>query len=62
MMQHLAALTEHDMYNTFNMGIGMIAAVDREKADEAVRCLAASGQKAYIIGELAEGENGVDIL
>lgn len=62
MMQNLASLSEHDMYNTFNMGIGMIAAVPADKADEAVRCLAQSGEKAYIIGELAEGENGVDIL
>ena len=62
MMQKKAELTERDMYNTFNMGIGMIVAVSPEKADEAVRCLQASGEKAYIIGELTDGENGVDIL
>lgn len=62
MMQNLAQLTEHDMYNTFNMGIGMVVAVDAEKADEALRCLKASGEKAYIIGNLAEGEKGVKIL
>lgn len=62
MMQKRAALTEHDMYNTFNMGIGMVAAVDAEKADEAVRCLEAAGERAYIIGELAEGEKGIEIL
>ena len=62
MMQSLAQLSEHDMYNTFNMGIGMIAAVDAEKADAALKCLAESGEKAYIIGELTDGENGVDII
>lgn len=62
MMQKSAKLSERDMYNTFNMGIGMIAAVDKAKADEAVRCLNACGEKAYIIGELTDGENGVDII
>lgn len=62
MMQKKADLSEHDMYNTFNMGIGMIAAVDAGKADEAVKCLAACGEKAYIIGELADGECGIDII
>ena len=62
MMQKKADLSEHDMYNTFNMGIGMIVAVDAGKADEAVKCLEACGEKAYIIGELADGECGIDII
>ncbi len=62
MMQKLANLSERDMYNTFNMGIGMIVAVAPENADKAVKCLQASGEKAFIIGELIDGENGVDIL
>lgn len=61
MMQKLGSLTENDMYNTFNMGIGMICAVDSDKADEAVRVLKAAGEKAYIIGELKEGNQGVEI-
>ena len=39
----------------------MIAAVDRYKADAAVKCLEAAGEKAYIIGELTAGEKGVEI-
>lgn len=62
MMQKKADLSEHDMYNTFNMGIGIIVAVDAGKADEAVKCLEACGEKAYIIGELADGECGIDII
>ena len=50
------------MYNTFNMGIGMIVAVDADKADAAVKCLEAAGERAYIIGELTNGEKGVDII
>ena len=61
MMQKMGDIPERDMYNTFNMGIGMIAAVDREKADAAVKCLESAGEKAYIIGELAEGEKCVEI-
>ena len=49
------------MYNTFNMGIGMIVAVDADKADAAVKCLTEAGEKASIIGELVEGEKGVSV-
>ena len=55
-------IPEADMYNTFNMGIGMIIAVDADKADDAVKCLEAAGEKAYIIGELAKGSKDVEIV
>ena len=55
-------IPEADMYNTFNMGIGMIVAVDADKAEAAVKCLTEAGEKASIIGELAEGEKGVEII
>ena len=62
MMQKMGGLSELDMYNTFNMGIGMICAVNADKADEAVRVLKDLGEKAYIIGELTEGDGGVKII
>lgn len=61
-LQERGNIPEMDMYNTFNMGIGMIVAVDADKADAAVKCLEEAGEKAYIIGELAEGEKGVEIV
>lgn len=61
-LQKKGNIPEMDMYNTFNMGIGMIVAVDADKADAAVKCLEEAGEKAYIIGELAEGEKGVEIV
>ena len=61
-MQKMANVPERDMYNTFNMGIGMIVAVDADKADAAVKCLEEAGEKVYVIGELVEGEKGVDIV
>lgn len=61
-MQNKGNIPEADMYNTFNMGIGMIVAVDADKADKAVKCLTEAGEKASIIGELANGEKGVEII
>ncbi|MBR1736038.1 MAG: phosphoribosylformylglycinamidine cyclo-ligase, partial [Firmicutes bacterium] len=48
------------MYNTFNMGIGMVIAVDKNDADKAVKSLEESGEKAYVIGNVTEGE-GIEI-
>ncbi|MDR0838189.1 MAG: phosphoribosylformylglycinamidine cyclo-ligase [Oscillospiraceae bacterium] len=50
-----------DMYNTFNMGVGMILAVDGAKADEILRDLASAGEAAAIVGECVAGETGVTI-
>ncbi len=61
-MQEKGNIPEMDMYNTFNMGIGMIVAVDAAKADAAIKCLEEAGEKAYIIGELVAGEKDVEIL
>jgi len=50
---------ERDMFNTFNMGVGMMAVVAKEDADRAVEILKANGEDAYILGELIEGDEGV---
>ena len=52
-------IPERDMFNTFNMGVGMIVSVDKNDADKAVEILRASGEDAYILGELVESEDGV---
>ncbi len=62
LMRKKANISERDMYNTFNMGIGMIIAVDANKADEAVKRLEETGEKAYIIGTLKAGEKSVEIV
>lgn len=54
-------IPERDMFNTFNMGVGMIVSVAPEYADCAVAALKAAGENAYILGELAEGDEGVII-
>ncbi len=50
---------EHVMYNTYNMGIGMVLAVDSADADKTVAALKAAGENAYILGEAVTGEKGV---
>ena len=52
-------IPEHDMFNTFNMGVGMMITVAQEEADLAVNTLKALGEDAYILGELVESDEGV---
>ncbi len=61
MLVEKAQLSQQDAYNTFNMGIGMIAAVPKEQAQAAVDSLVQSGEKAYIIGQVTNGETGVTL-
>lgn len=62
MLQSDGNIEEQMMYNTYNMGIGMMVAVDSDKADEAVKLINQTGEKAYIVGEIVKGEKGVDIV
>jgi phosphoribosylformylglycinamidine cyclo-ligase len=52
-------IPEHDMFNTFNMGVGMIVTVAQEEADAAIAQLKSVGEDAYILGELVESDEGV---
>ena len=61
LMREKAGLDIDMMYNTFNMGIGMVIAVAKEDVKKAVGCFEAAGDKAYIIGEITAGEKGVDL-
>ena len=55
------SISEHDMYNTFNMGVGMTCVVSSEDADQAVKILKTAGEDAYVLGETIESEEGVTI-
>ncbi len=50
-------IVERDMFNTFNMGVGMCVVVDKADADKAVEILKSCGEDAYVIGELIAGED-----
>ncbi|MDD6344944.1 MAG: phosphoribosylformylglycinamidine cyclo-ligase, partial [Oscillospiraceae bacterium] len=54
-------IPERDMFNTFNMGVGMVVCVDKNDADKAVSAINESGEQAYIFGELVESDEGVII-
>lgn len=55
-------ISKEMMYNTYNMGIGMLLAVDVADADKTVALAEQAGEKAYIIGEISEGEKGISLL
>ncbi len=55
------SIEEKIMYNTYNMGIGMLLAVDKENADKAVELLKEAGETPYIVGEIKEGDKGVTL-
>ena len=61
-IQRVGNISERDMFNTFNMGVGMIIAVAKENADKAVEILKNAGEKATILGEVTTGDEGVIIL
>ena len=52
-------IPERDMFNTFNMGVGMSVVVAAEDAQRALEILRANGEDAYVIGEIIEGEEKV---
>lgn len=61
LLQSLGDISVSSIYNTFNMGIGMVMAVDPQIAGDVVKALEVLGEKAYIIGEVIKGEAGVDL-
>ncbi len=62
LIQNEGNIPERDMFNTFNMGTGLVIAVDSDKADEAVRILNEAGEHAAVIGEIKNGEKGVELV
>ncbi len=61
LMQRTGNIEEKMMYNTYNMGIGMMLAVDPADADKTIEALKAAGEEAYIVGQTEAGEKGVVI-
>lgn len=58
-MQKMGNIPEHDMFNTFNMGVGMCVVVPKEETDKALQAVKAAGEAAVVLGEVAEGSEGV---
>ena len=62
MLAKEGSVDEHVMYNTFNMGVGMMVVVDKNDVDKTISAIAKAGEKAFVIGEIKEGEKGVTLV
>ena len=60
-LKGMSRISERDMFNTFNMGVGLVVAVPKDQADKAVQVLQSCGETAYIIGEVTEGDERIEI-
>ena len=61
MMQKKADIAEEMMYNTFNMGLGMVLAVNTEDVDTVIKAIESAGDKAFVVGNIEAGEKGVTL-
>ncbi|MBQ1250275.1 MAG: phosphoribosylformylglycinamidine cyclo-ligase [Clostridia bacterium] len=61
LLQETGNIPERDMYNTYNMGVGMAMIVSKETADKAIEALKANGVDAYAIGEIVKAEDGKQV-
>jgi len=61
LMASKGEIAEEMMYNTYNMGIGMMLAVDAADVDKTIEALKAAGEEAYVVGSVEAGEKGVTL-
>ena len=59
LIQETGKISEHDMFNTYNMGVGMSVVVAKEDEEKALAILNANGVKAYHLGEIIESQDKV---
>ena len=62
LLQKEGDIPERDMYNTYNMGVGMTVVVPADQAEKAIEVLKAHGEDAYIIGEIVTGDEKIELL
>ncbi|MCD8037891.1 MAG: phosphoribosylformylglycinamidine cyclo-ligase [Lachnospiraceae bacterium] len=61
LLQEKGGIEEQMMYNTYNMGLGMIVAVDPADVDKTISALEAAGERCYVVGDIQNGEKGVTL-
>ena len=61
LIQKNGNIEEHMMYNTFNMGLGMVIAVNPKDVDATMKAIEDAGDKCYVVGNIVEGYKGVDL-
>ena len=62
LLQEKGNIPERDMFNTYNMGIGMSIIVSAATADKAIEVLKAQGEDAYVVGEIVKGDNKIELV
>ena len=62
LMAKVGNVDEQMMYNTYNMGLGMIVAVDPADVDKTIEAMKSAGDTPYIVGKIIDGEKGVDLI
>jgi phosphoribosylformylglycinamidine cyclo-ligase len=61
LMAEKGQVEEKMMYNTYNMGLGMVLAVDPADVDKTMEAIKAAGETPYVVGEIKDGEKGVTL-
>lgn len=62
LLQKTGGIEEKMMYNTYNMGLGMVLALDPKDVDTAIKAIEEAGEKAYVVGEIIEGDKQVELV
>ena len=62
LLQKTGNISEHDMFNTYNMGVGMSVVVAKTDADKALEVLQANGVDAYVIGSIVKAEQKIELV
>lgn len=62
LLQKTGNIADEMMFNTYNMGLGMVLAVNKDDVDKTMEAIKAAGETAYIVGEIVSGDKGVDLV
>ena len=62
LIQKSGDIPVRDMYNTFNMGIGLVIAIPKDQVGHALDVLARAGEQSYVIGDVIKGDAGVELV
>ena len=62
LLQKTGNIADEMMYNTYNMGLGMIVAVDPADVDKTMEAMRSAGDTPYVVGKIIDGEKGVDLV
>lgn len=62
LLQKQGNISEHDMFNTYNMGVGMTCVVPKDQADKTLEVLKANGEDAYVIGHIEKGTEKIELV